>query len=174
MSVWTEFLITAAVIVSIALQLGTRTLDWRRLLAPVAIVAGFAVYYLKAIPTSGGDGWFTLAGVALGVGLGTLTGAMVGIRSEAGRIITTAGIAYASIWIVTFAARFACVQIAVNSPVTLRDVFVWAYQHGITQSGWTAFFLLQALAMVLVRSAIVASRAYLTARPVPAVEVEAI
>lgn len=163
MSVWTEFLITAAIIVSMAMQFGTRTLSWRRLLIPLVIVAGFAVYYLKAIPTSGGDGVFTLAGLALGVALGTVAGVLMGVRKDAGRVVTSAGIAYVALWVITFGVRLAFVQVATNSPNTLRDLFIWAYQHGITEAGWTAFFMLQALAMVAIRTAIVAGRAYLPA-----------
>lgn len=61
-NITTQLLIAAAIIVSIAAQFGRRQLSWWRLVLPLAIVTGFAVYYLKTVPTSGGDGWFTLAG----------------------------------------------------------------------------------------------------------------
>lgn len=170
MSVWQEFLITAAIVVSMALQFGEHALSWRRLLIPLAIVAGFAVYYLKAIPTSGGDGLFTLVGVAIGVVLGTAAGLLMGVRREAtGRVVTTAGIAYVALWVIVFGARLAFVQVATNSPQDLRDVFIWAYQHGITQAGWTAFFILQALVMVGLRTGVVAARAF-AGRPLAAAE----
>lgn len=165
MNITTQFLIAAAIIFSIAAQFGRRQLNWWRLLLPLGIVTGFAVYYLKTIPTSGGDGWFTLAGLASGLALGVLAGVLLGMERQSGRIIVTAGVAYVALWVVVFGARLAFAEVATNSPETLRQLFVWAYQHGITEAGWTAAFMLQALAMVGVRTLLVAGRAFTTRRP---------
>ena len=160
MNITTELLIAVAIVVSIAAQFGRRPLNWIRLLLPLGIVSGFAVYYLKAIPTSGGDGWFTLAGLATGLALGLLAAALLGMESESGRIVVSAGIAYVALWVFVFGARLAFAVVATNSPGTLRDLFVWAYQHGITEAGWTAAFMLQALAMVGIRTVVIAARAF--------------
>lgn len=159
MSIEQEFLIAAAITVSMALQFGEHPLSWRRVLLPLVIVGGFAVYYLKAVPTSGNDALFTLGGLAVGLALGALAAALMGVRQESGRIILTAGIAYVALWVVVFAARFAFAVIATNSPETLRDLFVWSFQHGITEVGWTAALMLQAIAMVGVRTIVVVGRA---------------
>lgn len=159
MSIEQEFLIAAAIIISMALQFGEHPLSWRRVLLPLVIVGGFAVYYLKAVPTSGNDALFTLGGLAVGLALGALAAALMGVRQESGRIILTAGIAYVALWVVVFAARFAFAVIATNSPETLRDLFVWSFQHGITEVGWTAALMLQAIAMVGVRTIVVVGRA---------------
>ncbi len=163
MNITTEVLVAVAIVGSILLQFGSRPVDWRRLVAPLVIVAGFAVYYLKGIPTSGNDGLFTLAGAVLGVVLGIAAGLLMGVRNDGnGRVILTAGVAYAALWIVVFALRLGFVFVAENSPSTLRDLFVWAFEHGITQEGWTAFFMLQALVMVGLRTAITAGRVLVT------------
>jgi len=164
MSVQQEFLIAAAIIVSMALQFGEHPLSWRRVLLPLVIVGGFAVYYLKAIPTSGNDGLFTAGGLVAGIALGAIAAALMGVRHASGRVILTAGIAYVALWVVVFAARFAFAVIATDSPDTLRDLFVWSFQHGITQAGWTAAFILQALAMVGVRTIVVLARAMVAGR----------
>jgi hypothetical protein len=162
MNITTEVLIAIAIVGSILLQLGSRPVDWRRIALPLVIVTGFAVYYLKGIPTSGNDALFTLAGLILGVVLGAAAGALMKVSKDgAGRVVLTAGVVYAALWIVVFAARLGFVLIAENSPSTFRDLFIWAFQHGITQEGWTDFFLLQALAMVGVRTVITAIRVLL-------------
>lgn len=164
MSVTTELLIAAAIIVSVALQFGDHQLTWQRLLLPLAIVAGFAIYYLKTIPTSGGDGLFTLAGLVTGIVLGSAAGALIRMRRDAGRLMVTAGVAYLALWIVVFGARLAFALIATNSPETFRQLFIWAYEHGISEAGWTAAFMLQAIAMVGVRTLTVVGRAMLSGR----------
>ena len=159
MNTTTEILIAAAIVGSTVLQFGTRRVDWRRLAAPLVIVVGFAIYYLKGVPTSGGDAVFTLVGVALGVVFGTLAGVLLGVRRDAtGSVLLTAGVAYMAVWIIVFGARLAFVLITENSPSTFHEIFVAAYQHGITELGWTDFFLLQALAMVGIRTLITVGR----------------
>ena len=159
MNVQTELLIAVAIIGSMVLQFGEHRVTWHRLLAPVAIVIGFAVFYLKAIPTSGNDGLFTLVGVTLGIVLGALAAALMRVgRDTSGRRVTKAGLAYVSLWTVVFGGRLAFALVATNSPETLRQLFIWTYQHGITQTGWTAFLMLQAIAMVGLRTVVVWAR----------------
>jgi hypothetical protein len=168
MSVWQEFLIAAAVIVSVVSQFGERPLNWIRVMLPLAIVTGFALYYLKAVPTSGGDAWFTLGGLVVGLVSGAIAAALMGLRRENGRLIVSAGLAYVAFWIAVFGARLAFAVIATNSPETLRQLFVWSYEHGITEVGWTAAFFAQAIAMVGLRTLLVAFRAVRVQRgPVP-------
>lgn len=169
MSVWQEFLIAAAVIVSVVLQFGQRPLNWFRVVLPLVIVTGFAVYYLKAVPTSGGDAWFTVGGLLVGVVTGFAAAALMGMRLERGRVIVSAGLAYIALWVVIFGARLAFAVIATNSPDTLRSLFIWSYQHGITELGWTAAFFAQAIVMVGLRTVVVAVRALRLQRgPAPA------
>ena len=168
MNIWQEFLIAAAIIVSMAVQFGEHPLSWRRILLPFVIIGGFAFYYLKAIPTSGGDGVFTLVGLLAGVALGAIAAVLMKVRLESGRVILTAGIAYVALWVVVFGARFAFALIATNSPESLRQLFIWTYEHGITEAGWVAALMLQAIAMVGVRTLVVLGRAVQVGRRLPA------
>ncbi len=168
MNIWQEFLIAAAIIVSMALQFGEHPLSWRRVLLPLVIVGGFAVYYLKAIPTSGNDGLFTLGGAVLGLALGTVAAMLMRVRLESGRVILSAGIAYVALWVIVFGARFAFALVATNSPDTLRQLFIWTYEHGITETGWVAALMLQAITMVGIRTLVVMGRSVMVAKRLPA------
>lgn len=159
MNIWQQFLIGAAIVVSVALQFGVRPANWWRMALPLVIVTGFAVYYLKSIPTSGNDALFTLAGVGSGLVLGAIAAALMGVKNVSGKVILSTGIVYVALWVIVFGARFAFAVVATNSPETLRDLFIWTYQHGITESGWTAALILQAIAMVGLRTVVVAVRA---------------
>jgi hypothetical protein len=159
MSVWQEFLIAAAILVGVFTQFGERQLNWFRVALPLLVVTGFAAYYLKAIPTAGGDGWFTLGGLAVGLVCGAAAAALTRLRRANGRILVTAGLAYVALWVIIFGARVAFAVIAINSPDTFRQLFTWGYEHGITEAGWTAAFFMQAIAMVGLRAVVVAVRA---------------
>ncbi|MHB8590149.1 MAG: hypothetical protein ACYDA0_15095 [Candidatus Dormibacteraceae bacterium] len=173
MSVTTEILIAAAIIGSMALQFGDHPATIRRLVGPLAIVVGLAFYYLKAIPTAGDDGLFALSGVALGAVLGILAAALMGVRRDGdGRTILSVGLPYIAFWVGVFGARIVFALVATNSPATLRQLFIYAYQHGITVEGWTAFFMLQAIAMVGVRTLLVGARALVVGRSAVALETE--
>jgi hypothetical protein len=164
MSVWQEFLIATIIIVSVLLQFGERSLNWFRIAFPLVVVTGFAIYYLKGIPTSGGDGWFTLGGLVVGLVTGGVAAALMGMRRENGRLIVTAGLVYVVFWVAIFGARLGFAVIATQSPDTLRSLFIWSYQHGITELGWTAALFAQAIAMIGLRTVIVAVRALLLQR----------
>jgi hypothetical protein len=166
MSVTTEILIAAAIIGSMALQFGDHPGTLRRLIAPLVIIAGLSIYYLKAIPTAGNDGLFALSGVILGLGFGLAAAVLMRVRRDgAGRAILSAGLPYIALWVAVFGARIAFALVATNRPATLSQLFTYAYQHGITAEGWTAFFMLQAIVMVGVRTAVVGARVLMTRRP---------
>jgi hypothetical protein len=165
MNLTTEILIAGGIIISMALQFGDHRVSVRRLLGPLAIITGFAIFYLRSIPTSGGDGVFSLFGVVSGIALGLLAAAFMGVRrDDEGHVILSAGVAYVALWVVVFGARLGFALIATNSPQTLRGLFIWAYQHGITEAGWIAMFMLSAIAMVGLRTLIVGARVLSAAR----------
>jgi hypothetical protein len=159
MNLTTEALIAGGIIVSMALQFGDHPASVRRLLAPLAIIAGFAIFYLKTIPTSGGDGLFALVGVGSGLVLGLLAAALMGVRrGETGQVMLSAGVPYVALWIVTFGGRLAFALTATNNPQTLRGLFSWAFQHGVTEAGWIALFMFSAIVMIGLRTLIVGTR----------------
>jgi|SRR5579859_135558 len=162
MNAGTEVLIAGAIIGSMLLQFGSRPASLYRLVAPLAIVTIFAFVYLKAIPTSGSDALFALSGALIGLVFGLAAAVLTGVRRGAdGRAILSTGLPYIALWVVVFGARLAFVEVAQNSPETLRQLLVYAFQHGLTETGWTAFFILQAIAMVGVRTAVVGAKVLL-------------
>ena len=166
MNLSTEVLIAVLIVGSVLLQFGDHRLALWRLVAPLAIVGYFGAKYLTGFPTAGHDVIFELAGAAIGVVTGIVAAALMGIRRDAqGSIIVSTGILYAAFWIVVFGARIAFAYAATNSADFARQLGTFSYQYGITgAAAWTAFFILQAVLMVGVRTVIVGARAFLSAR----------
>lgn len=167
MDLKTELLIAALIVGSVLLQFGERKLVWWRLVLPLAIVGYFAAKYLTGFPTQGNDLLFELTGAMIGIATGLIAGALMGVRrTEQDQILVRAGIAYAALWIVVFGARIAFAWVATNNAAFDRQLGLFSYQHQITgEAAWTAFFILQAVLMVAVRSGLVGVRALLAKRP---------
>jgi len=166
MDLSTEILIAVLIVGSVLLQFGEHRYQAWRLLAPLAIVAYFATRYLSGIPTQGNDLLFEIAGAAIGIVTGVVAALLMGVRRDAkGDAILTAGVLYAGFWIVVFGARLAFAFAATNSHEFDRQLGLFSYQHQITgAAAWAAFFIFQAVLMVVVRSLIVGARV-LMARP---------
>ena len=163
MDLSTQIVIAVLIVGSVLLQFGDHRLALWRLISPVAIVAFVGVKYLTGFPTAGTDLIFELSGAAIGIITGLVAAVLMGVgRDTRGNVIVSAGIAYAAFWIVVFGARIAFAYAATNSANFARQLGIFSYQHGITgAAAWTAFFILQAILMVGVRTAVVAGRAYL-------------
>jgi hypothetical protein len=163
MNLSTEILIAALIVGSVLLQFGEHKMTLWRLLLPLGIVAWAAARYLTGFPTEGNDLLFELAGLAIGVATGLIAAVLMGVRrAEKGQVWLTAGIAYAAFWIVIFGARIAFAWLATNSSAFERQIGLFSYYNHITgAAAWTAFFILQAIAMVVVRSLVVGVRALL-------------
>jgi hypothetical protein len=140
-------------------NLGTRTVTGRRLLLPVLLVliAGWA--FLQDLPTTGGDARLELAGTIVGVVLGVAAAALMPVRRDsAGRLVTTAGLGYAVLWIAVIGGRIAFAYSATGW--ASRSVGEFSVAQQITgAAAWTAAFVLMALAMVLTRVAVTAAHA---------------
>lgn len=152
----------------IGTQLARRPFTLRRFLIPLAAVAAVAYHYLHSIPTAGGDLDFEIGLALAGAICGVLAAMLMRVErdEQTGRIVTQAGVAYAALWIVVFGGRLAFAWAATH--LWSHQVAQFSFQHQITGSAaWTTAFVLMALAMVLVRSAIVGARAYMIGRPSP-------
>ena len=154
----TQYLLNAGVLVFVlATNLGTRHLTWRRLALPLVLVAGAAAVFLRDLPTSGNDATLEAVGLAAGVALGLLAGAAMSVRHEAGRPVTSAGSAYAALWVAVVVGR---VLFAYGADHWFsRQIGLFSYEHRITGAdAWTAAFVLMALAMVSTRVVVTAVR----------------
>jgi hypothetical protein len=150
----------------IATQIGQRRLTVRRLLLPVLAVGVVAYHYLHALPTVGGDLDFEITLSVAGALCGVLAACMMDIRrdEQSGRLLTQAGVAYASLWVVVFGGRLAFAWVASN--LWSHQVMQFSIQHEITGSAaWTAAFVLMALSMVLARTLVVGLRALMLVQP---------
>jgi hypothetical protein len=144
----------------IATQIPRRQLTLRRLLLPFAAAGLVAYHYLNGVPTVGGDLDFEMLLSAFGLGCGLLAGLLMRVERDqaTGKIVTQAGVAYASLWVLIFGGRLAFAWAATN--VWQHQVMQFSLQHAITSStAWTAAFVLMAISMVVGRTIVVALRA---------------
>ncbi|MDQ2742389.1 MAG: hypothetical protein M3Z66_08855 [Chloroflexota bacterium] len=159
------FLVVSLAVLVIGTQLGKRRVTWHRFLLPFAGVGYAAFYFLRSIPTAGGDLDFELICVAAGLGLGALSALMVRVYRDptTGRVMARAGAAYAAIWIAVFGGRLAFALAAAH--IWGRQVMEFSIQHAITgAAAWTAAFILMALAMVVARSVVMGGKVLLATR----------
>lgn len=143
----------------IVTQLGRHPMSLRRLLTPILLTVGVGCYYLKSVPTVGGDLDFELICTLAGAGFGLLAASFVRIERSAadGTIMTQAGLAYAAVWAAVLGGRLAFAWAASNP--WRQAVGQFSISHAITgEAAWTAAFILMALAMVGVRTAVLAAR----------------
>jgi hypothetical protein len=162
----TQYGLNAGLLVFVlATSLGTRDLTWRRLVLPLALVAVAAAVFLRHVPTAGNDATLEVVGLVAGVLLGLLAGALVRVRREAGRVVTSAGRAYAALWTVVIGGR---VLFAFGADHWFsQQIGLYSYTHRITGAdAWTAAFVLMALAMVTTRVAVTAAQYVGATRPV--------
>ncbi len=148
----------------LATNVGTRRLTRTRLTLPVVLVALAAAVFLRDVPTRGNDTTLELVGTLAGVVLGVTAGVLVRVvPARAGRLVTTAGAAYATLWVAVIGGRMLFAYGADHW--FSRSIARFSFQHGITGAdAWTATFVLMALAMVLTRVLVTAVRAGLAVR----------
>lgn len=139
-------------------NLGTRTLTARRIAIPLVFVAAAGWLYLKDAPTLGNDGVLVMAGLAAGVVMGVLAALTMRVRRAGDRVVTTAGVAYAAVWLFVVGGRVAFAYGAEHwFP---RAIGQFSRDHLITGAdAWTAAFVTMALAMVVSRLAVTGMRA---------------
>lgn len=163
-----QYLLNAGLLAFVLLtNLGTRTLTRARLLLPLAVVAVVAAGYLRSVPTAGNDPGLEVSGLAVGVALGVAAALLVRVRKAAGVVTTTAGAAYAALWVAVVGGRSAFAYGADHwfGPA----VATFSRDHLITGAdAWTAAFVLMALAMVVARVLVTGTQAALLREPVPA------
>ncbi|NNG36373.1 hypothetical protein [Nakamurella aerolata] len=170
---------------------GTRAFTAGTVAMPVVLCLVFGVLYLKDAPAAGAD--LVLYAVALGLGLafglagaafttvfgarGSDTGGAGGTRGAgsaggAGEpaVYTHAGAAFAATWFVGLSARIVIVWAMTDVPGIRTTVGEFLFTHGIDpNTALPAFFVLWAITMVGVRTAIVAARAARIRQQRPAV-----
>jgi hypothetical protein len=150
-------------------NLGTRPVNARVLALPLLLVAVACGFYLRSIPTAGNDLALELAGAVAGLVLGLAATAVTRVRADGtGRVVVSAGAAFASIWILAIGGRIAFAELATHAwgPAVGR----FSVEHAITGAdAWRTCFVLMAVCMVAGRvlSTAVVVRRTLRATAVP-------
>ncbi len=148
-------------------NLGTKTLTRQRILLPVLIVAAVGCWFLQDLPTAENDAALELVGAAVGVALGLAAAFLVRVEQTSdGRVVATAGIAYAALWIAVIGGRM---LFAYGADHWYPEAIArFSITHQFTGAdAWTAAFVLMALTMVLTRvaaTALIAARVRTTPR----------
>jgi hypothetical protein len=146
-------LYTGLFVAILATQLGTRRPDLKRLILPVAIVAGVGVKYLRDLPTGTTSHLLEAAGVAAGLAFGLAAVAFIktGKDPADGRLTTTAGWPYAATWIAALAMRVGFAYGSTHWFAGPIDAFSRA--HHVSAATYAAAFVLMVLTMITVRTA---------------------
>jgi hypothetical protein len=160
----TDYLINAALILVVLLQIRERRLGLRTILLPVVIVAFAAQNYLHSIPTSGNDVLLIAVLIALGATLGAFAGLFMQMRrSDDGGTLARAGWLAAGLWIVGIGARLAFVLASEHGAG--HAIAQFSIDHQITgAAAWTAALVLMAFAEVFARLAVIQIRSLRLAR----------
>jgi hypothetical protein len=162
MSPLTEALVIngAVLIATLEADLGPhRKIGWFRLLRTPVVVAAIIPLFLDRPATHGNGLLLELAGLVLGVVCGLLVTTLMRVyRSpKTGKPVSAAGLPYALAWIVIVAARTLFSVGAVHwFPVQLTQ---WSVSHQVTGAAITDGLIFMAVALVLVRTAGLATRA---------------
>ena len=131
-------------------NVGTRPLDRAALTVPLLVVGIAGGIFLRDLPTDGNDVPLDVLFTAAGLVLGLAATAVTRIRPVEGRLVVTAGAAFAALWIAVIGGRIAFAEWA--NGAGSRTVGQFSRDHLITGAdAWTAAFVLMALAMVLGR-----------------------
>jgi hypothetical protein len=138
-------------------NLGTREVALGTFALPLVIVAAAASFFLFPLPTAGNDLNLVLAFALIGVVLGLAASAVTRLHHRDGKLVATAGAAFATLWLVMIGGRIAFAEWATGTGA--RVVGMFSRDHAITGAdAWTAAFVVMALGMVLARTVALAVR----------------
>ena len=164
----TQWILNVALLAWVLLRnLGTRPLDRSFVTIPLIVVAVAAGVFLRDVPTAGNDVPLDVAFTVAGLVLGAVATGLTRVRAEAGRLVVTAGAAFAGLWIAVIGGRVLFAEWANGAGA--RTIGRFSVEHLITGAdAWTAAFVLMALAMVLSRVVTTGLRAALSRRSLAA------
>ena len=162
MSTLTQALIVnAAVLVSVlATDLGpARRVGRMRILRPLIVAAVIIPLFIKSPATRGDALALELAGTAAGILLGIAAAALIRVHRNpaTGKILSSAGAGYATLWTTVAAARTAFSYGAVHWFPT--QLVHWGIAHQVTADALTDALVFMAIAMLLTRTLGLATRA---------------
>ncbi|MBF9070686.1 hypothetical protein [Streptacidiphilus fuscans] len=152
MSVSDYLLYTALFVAILFTQLGTRRPDGKRLLLPVAVVAGIGFKYLKDMPSGTTAHLIEAAGLGAGLLFGIASVAMIKVRRDPAdnRLVTVAGWPYAALWTAALVLRLGFAYGSTHW--FTHDLAQFSIQNHVPGATYGTAFVLMVLAMITVRT----------------------
>ncbi|GGB36627.1 hypothetical protein GCM10011492_29220 [Flexivirga endophytica] len=140
---------------------GRRAFTLHSLIRPLAAIVGVGFFYLRGMPTDRSELWLYAAGLGIGVVCGVVATVFTGIERDVrtGRVMTVCGVGFAATWLAVVAARLAFVWEAEHDLGFREHLGTFMMNHQLHESSIAPFFVIWALAMVVVRIAANAVRA---------------
>lgn len=136
-------------------NLGTHRVSRSTVLVPLTVVLAVAGWIFHDLPTAGHDIELELIGAAAGLVFGLAATALTRTRRHDGQLVSTAGAAFAAVWVIAIGGRMLFAQWATHSGA--RIVSEFSLRHQISGAdAWAAGFIVMALTMVTVRLVVTA------------------
>jgi len=164
-----QAILTSSAILAYVLltQYGRRRFSWRTWLPAIIGIPIAAAVYLSRAPAHRYDVYLYLVAAAVGCGFGALATATTGLERDpaAGRLYTRCGPAFAATWAIAMGTRVAFIWALQDVPWFAHTAGPFLRDHQIGRSAIAAAFVLMAVTMYGLRSAVIAVRARQLPRP---------
>lgn len=149
-----DALILSGVLLAIVLftQVGRHKFGIVKILLPLVLVVYVGYDVLRGMNTTAPNLWSAAVGTVIGLGIGFGLLATMSVERFNGKSYTRAGGIYLTIWLVVLLGRLAFIWSVENIDSFSRNVTKFLLENSIDGKGLAAFFVLMAMAMVLVRT----------------------
>ena len=162
----TDYLLNAALIGLVVLQVRGHRVTAARLLVPVVLTIWGASQFLRSVPTAGSDLVLEAALVFLGSGLGVLAAIATRIHRDGEGAIAKAGGVAALLWVAGIGARLGFYLWVTHGGQTAVASFS-ASMHVTSSAAWAAGFILMAMAEVVSRTGVLYLRTVRSGAVIP-------
>ncbi len=154
-----QWIIDISLVFIVIRQIQTTKIDWLFIAVPAAIVALTSWYYIEGFEITGANLTVLSICAAIGIITGVAGGLVTKVWYEGGESYAKAGLAAASIWVVSMGARLAFIIWATHGGEQALTNF--SIDHGITSASvYQTSLVVLALLEVVLRFAIILYRGW--------------